>query len=46
MFLWGEDFEGLRIRKPKLFYDFGDPLVSVSFGKHHGIAIDSNLMQS
>jgi len=40
LFLWGENSQNLRIRKPKLFATFPPGVKQVEFGRRHGLALD------
>jgi len=42
MFIWGEDFRGLRQRKPKHFYSFLTDIKQISFGVKHGLALTTS----
>jgi alpha-tubulin suppressor-like RCC1 family protein len=39
VFMWGEDSNNLRLRKPKLFYVSNKSIRQVSLGKRHGIIV-------
>ena len=37
LFIWGEDTNNLRLRKPKLFFSFPKKIKQVVLGKSHGL---------
>ena len=39
VFMWGEDTNNLRLRKPKLFFVFPSTIKQIALGKRHGIVI-------
>lgn len=39
VYMWGEDTNNLRLRKPKLFYVFHSRIKQIALGKRHGVVI-------
>jgi alpha-tubulin suppressor-like RCC1 family protein len=39
VFIWGEDSNGLRLRKPKIFHTFNAKINQIVLGKRHGVAL-------